>query len=196
MTRDDTTAIPPDFETEALQWLPDVMRFALSLTRERGDAEDLVQDTYLAARRHWHQFAAGSDARAWLFTIARHRFYRIGQRAERQITVDDAALESLASSVMEHAHPPGLVETLERGELREAIRRAMQELPPVFREVAVLVDWHDLPYQAVATILDVPIGTVRSRLFRARRLLQEALQAHATDSGVLRSRPAAEESRA
>jgi RNA polymerase sigma-70 factor, ECF subfamily len=187
MTANDTTLLPPDFEADALRWLPDVMRFALSLTRDRGEAEDLVQDTYLAARQYWHQFTSGSDARAWLFTIARHRHYRVGQRAERQVAVDDAGLESLASAAVEHGRLAASTEELERGELRDAIRRAMHALPPVFREVAVLVDWHDQTYETVAEILGVPIGTVRSRLFRARRLLQEALRAHARDSGLLRS---------
>lgn len=192
-----TDTPPPslDFERVALPVLADVMRFALSLTRDRVEAEDLVQDTYLAARRHWPQFRAGSDVRAWLFTIARHRYYRVGQRAERQVAVDDAGLESLASASLEHAALPSLTAELERGELREAIRQAMQALPTVFREVAVLVDWHDQSYETVAGILGVPIGTVRSRLFRARRLLQEALHAHAQDSGLVGPRSLGEESR-
>jgi RNA polymerase sigma-70 factor (ECF subfamily) len=187
-----TDAVPAAaaFEDEALRWLPDVMRFALALTRDQAAAEDLVQDTFLMASQAWHQFQAGTDARAWLFTIARHRFYRVQQRNERQVATEDAELESLASASLASHHAPGLTEELERGALRDAIRTAMQSLPTVYREVAVLVDWHDQPYETVAQILDVPIGTVRSRLFRARRMLQEALAAHAEDAGMTTRRTA------
>jgi len=195
MTPTDTPPPPDDFERVALPVVADVMRFALSLTRERAEAEDLVQDTYLAARRYWQQFRTGSDVRAWLFTIARHRYYRVSERAERQVAVDDAGLESLAAASIEHAALPSLTAELERGEMRDAIRRAMQALPTVYREVAVLVDWHDQSYETVAGILGVPIGTVRSRLFRARRLLQEALQAHAQDSGLVGPHSLGEERR-
>ena len=177
------------FEDEALRWLPDVMRFALALTRDQAAAEDLVQDTFLMASQAWHQFQAGTDARAWLFTIARHRFYRVQQRNERQVATEDAELESLASASLTSHQSPGITEELERGVLRDAIRTAMQSLPTVYREVAVLVDWHDQPYETVAQILGVPIGTVRSRLFRARRLLQEALAVHAEDAGLGTRRP-------
>ncbi len=186
-----TNAIPSAavFEDEALRWLPDVMRFALALTRDQAAAEDLVQDTFLMASQAWHQFQAGTDARAWLFTIARHRFYRVQQRNERQVATEDAELESLASASLTSHQSPGITEELERGVLRDAIRTAMQSLPTVYREVAVLVDWHDQPYETVAQILGVPIGTVRSRLFRARRLLQEALAVHAQDAGLATRQP-------
>lgn len=178
------SASPPSFDDEAMRWLPDVMRFALTLTRDRATAEDLVQDTFLLAKKSWHQFQAGTDARAWLYTIARHRFYRMHERAERQVATEDAELESLAAVSLASHQRPGLTEELERGLLRDAIRAAMQALPAVYREVAVLVDWHDQPYETVAQILGVPIGTVRSRLFRARRLLQQALADHAADAGM------------
>jgi RNA polymerase sigma-70 factor, ECF subfamily len=180
----------PSFEEEALQWLPDVMRFALSLARERTEAEDLVQDTYLTAQKYWHQFRAGGDAKAWLFTIARHRFYRLHERAERQVAADVAELESLAAAAFTGQHPGTVAEDFERQDVREAVRRCMYALPAAYRDVAILADWHDQTYESVAEILEIPIGTVRSRLFRARRLLQEQLTAFAEDMGVARSRPA------
>jgi RNA polymerase sigma-70 factor (ECF subfamily) len=191
------SASPPSFDDEAMRWLPDVMRFALALTRDRAAAEDLVQDTFLLASRSWHQFQAGTDARAWLFAITRHRYYRVNQRTEREVVMEDAELESLASASLTSQQRPGLTEELDRGALRDAIRTAMQALPAVYREVAVLVDWHDQPYETVAQILGVPIGTVRSRLFRARRLLQETLAVHAEDAGMrFRGTVSAEEARA
>lgn len=173
-----------DFEAQALRWLPDVTRYARSLTREDADADDLVQDTFLNAYRQWHQFVPGSECRAWLFTICRHRFYRTRERADRQVAVEDPELESLAAAeVHRSAQHDGLDDAFERTEIREAVQAAMAELPDVFREVAMLVDLHDQTYESAAGILDLPVGTVRSRLFRARRLLQERLLIHARDAG-------------
>ncbi|MBL0889049.1 MAG: sigma-70 family RNA polymerase sigma factor [Gemmatimonadaceae bacterium] len=182
----DETGTHPKFDEEAMRWLPDVMRFALSLTRDRSEAEDLVQDTYLTAQRSWQQFQAGTDAKAWLFTIARHRFYRLDQRADRQVATDSPELESLAAAAYTMQHGMTLTDEFERRDMREAVRRSMYALPAVYREVAVLVDWHDQTYESVAQILGVPIGTVRSRLFRARRMLQEELTAYAEDLGIAR----------
>lgn len=173
-----------DFEAQALRWLPDVTRYARSLAREDADADDLVQDTFLNAYRQWHQFTPGTECRAWLFTICRHRFYRTRERAERQVAVEDPELESLAAAeVHRSALHEGLADVFERSEIREAVRAAMAALPDVFREVATLVDLHDHTYESAANILDLPVGTVRSRLFRARRLLQEKLLVHAHDAG-------------
>lgn len=192
----DSASETPAFDTEAMRWLPDVLRFALSLTRDRSEAEDLVQDTYLAAQKSWHQFQTGSDAKAWLFTIARHRFYRLSQRAERQVATDSPELESLATAAFTMQHRSTLSDDFERHDMREAVRRSMYALPAVYREVAILVDWHDQSYESVAQILDIPVGTVRSRLFRARRLLQQELTAFAEDLGIARRAAAVPESRA
>ncbi len=179
-----TTALP-SFEAVTLPLLPELLRFAKSLARDPDAAEDLVQDVYLTALRSWHQYDPASDCRNWLFTICRHRFYRISSRARRVVPVEDAELESLAAGALTmSATPANFAETLEREDVREAIRHAMVTLPEPFRDVALLVDWHDLSYDAAATILDVPVGTVRSRLFRARRILQKRLIEHAHDAGL------------
>jgi RNA polymerase sigma-70 factor (ECF subfamily) len=178
------------FETEALCWLPDLRRYARSLTRDETDADDLVQDTYLTAYEQWHQFAAGTECRAWLFTICRHRFYRTRERAGRQQPVEDAELEALAAAALhQSAQRSGLTDAFERTEIREAVQEAIAGLPEVFRDVALLVDLHDNTYDEASRILGVPVGTVRSRLFRARRLLQERLLAHARDAGFGRPTP-------
>src|ERR1700733_7790431 len=91
------------FEREALPWLDDVYRFALSLTRNEADADDLVQETYLRASRSLHTFERGSDARRWLFTICRNAFLRTRERARHQLEVDDGDVESVASQVAETA---------------------------------------------------------------------------------------------
>ncbi len=178
------------FATQALVFLDDVARYARSLTRDPSDADDLTQDTFALAYEHWDQFIPGSEVRAWLFTICRRRFLRVRQRADRQVPVEDAALESLAAVRLHHrARESGLERMFERTEIREAVDAAMQDLPETFRDVAVLVDMHDQSYESVADILGIPIGTVRSRLFRARRLLQEQLMVYAEDAGLVAGRP-------
>ncbi len=190
MTEDAT----PDllsFEAVTLPLLPELLRFARALTHDQSNAEDLVQDVYLTALRSWHQYDPTSECRNWLFTICRHRFYRISSRAQRQVPVEDAELESLAAGALTMSHtPPGFAAALEQDEMRDAIRHAMETLPEPFRDVAILVDWHEQDYATAADILGVPIGTVRSRLFRARRILQQRLLEHARDLGLTVSPPA------
>ena len=177
------------FRTEALRWLPDVARFALSLTRDESDADDLVQETFLKAYEAWGTYTPGTECRGWLFTICRNAFYRRRHREERQVTCDDPELEALAAAVVHaSAREGGYEDLFARFDLSDAIERAIAALPEPFRDVVLLVDVHDQSYEAAADTLRVPIGTVRSRLFRARRLLQEALIDHARDAGLMRPR--------
>lgn len=182
----DNTVIARDqaFADYALVHLDDVARYAYSLTRDTADADDLVQDTFALAYEHWNQFIPGSEGRAWLFTICRRRFLRVRQRSERQIPTEDAGLEALsAARIYAEARDTGLDQVFARTEIREAVEMAMTTLPETFRDVVVLVDMYDQSYEAASEILGIPIGTVRSRLFRARRLLQEQLMAFAEDAG-------------
>jgi RNA polymerase sigma-70 factor (ECF subfamily) len=137
------------FEQEALTWLDDVYRFSLSLTRDPACADDLVQDTYVRAYRSWHEFHRGSDARRWLLTICRNAYLRTQGHARR--------------------HP---VSQLDRP---IATCDAIDRLPESYRLVVVLVDVEDQSYEGAAAVLGVPISTVRSRLFRARRQLRRLL---------------------
>lgn len=173
------------FERDALVYLPDVARYALSLTRDQSEADDLVQDTFLSAYRNWHQFLQGSECRAWLFTICRHQFLRTRKREERTVPATDPALEALAAAALHtSARETNLQDMFEHSEVLEAIESAISELPLPYREVALMVDVHDQSYDTCSRVLGVPIGTVRSRLFRARRLLQEKLITHARDVGL------------
>lgn len=172
------------FAREALALLPDVARYAKSLTRDESEADDLVQDTFMMAYQAWDQYRPGTECRAWLFTICRRRFLRVRRGAERHVATEDAELESLAAvDVYSRARTEGLDHVFERAEMRAAVEAAMAALPEPFRDVAVLVDLHDHSYESAAEILGVPLGTVRSRLFRARRILQEQLLAFAQDAG-------------
>lgn len=175
------------FEREALPWMDDVYRFARSMTRDEADADDLVQETYLRAYRAWHTFEPGSDARRWLFTICRNVFLRTREREARRVDTggDDAVLETMAA--VREASPFATSNAdaiFSRIDLVPAIRKALGTLPDAFRSAVVLVDVEGQSYDEAATVLGVPIGTVRSRLFRGRRLLQQELLTYARDAGL------------
>jgi RNA polymerase sigma-70 factor, ECF subfamily len=178
------------FERLTLPHLSSVARFALSLTREGAQADDLVQETYLRALRGWHTFRPGSDARRWLFAICHHSFLRTMQREALYVEApdDDPELESLATA-MAHAHAQrtGGIEAIDRIDLGEAITRALVALSPRYRAAVVLVDVEGQSYEEAAEVLGVPLGTVRSRLFRGRRLLQDLLFEYAPDAGFTTS---------
>lgn len=181
------------FERDVLACLPDVVRFARALARDPVQAEDLVQETFLGAYRGRHTFRPGADVRRWVMSICHHAFLRMRDRAGRlQVTDDgtDAELESLATARGHHAaQRDGLEARLAALDLAPAIRIALDALPEPFRVVTIMVDMHGATYDEVAAQLGVPIGTVRSRLFRARRLLQAALIEHARDAGLRPARP-------
>jgi|SRR6185437_14082205 len=173
------------FEREALPWLDDVYRFALSLTRNEADADDIVQETFMRAYRSWHTFERGSDARRWLFTICRNAFLRTRERARHQVELEDGDVEALASQIAESsAARPGDEQLLARLDLGPALAKALSQLSEPFRSAVTLVDVEDQSYEAASEILGVPIGTVRSRLFRGRRLLQQMLTEYARDAGI------------
>jgi len=174
-------------EQDLLAELNAVHRFALQLARDSARAEDLVQETYLKAWTHRDQFQPGTSCRAWLFTICRNAFLKGEARMVRETPTEDAELEALGAAAV-HASvqatdPTGAV--FERTELDTAVQQALAKLPVEYRTVVSLVDIEDQSYAAAAGILGVPVGTVRSRLFRGRRLLQQHLLAYAQDAGLL-----------
>jgi RNA polymerase sigma-70 factor (ECF subfamily) len=176
-----------EFEREALPWMDDVYRFARSMTHDEADADDLVQETYLRAYRAWHTFEKGSDCRRWLFTICRNVFLRTREREARQVDTggDDAVLETLAAVREVSSLAGGNADAIfSRLDLVPAIRHALDDLPEVFRSAVVLVDVEGQSYDEAAVVLGVPIGTVRSRLFRGRRILQRSLLQFAKDAGI------------
>ncbi|HWG52022.1 MAG TPA: sigma-70 family RNA polymerase sigma factor [Gemmatimonadaceae bacterium] len=176
------------FTREALPWLDDVFRFALSMTRNAADADDVVQETFLRAYRSWHTYQSGSDCRKWLFTICRNVFLRSREREVHKVEYggSDAELETLVavrmSTPLIQAGEDDLFSRLDVG---PAIRQAIARLPDVFRSAVQLVDVEEMSYEEAAAILVVPVGTIRSRLFRGRRLLQEMLITHARDAGIV-----------
>ena len=183
--REDERLKNESFARDALPWMDDVYRFALSLARDPADAQDVVQETYLRAYRSWHTFDPNSDCRRWLFTICRNAFLRSRQQGRHEIDVTDADAEALAAA-REHGAmiADGTDRLLASVDLRPALDRALANLDEPFRSAVQLVDVEDQSYEAAADILGVPIGTVRSRLFRGRRQMQQSLTAFAKDAGL------------
>jgi RNA polymerase sigma-70 factor, ECF subfamily len=177
--------MPPDFEDEALRFLPNVTRYARLLTRDAADAEDLTQETFLRAYENWGTFRPGSDCRRWLFTICRNIYLRDRQRAQRFVAADDPEQDlQAARRLFDQAYSDGLTGLFDRIDLGPAVERGLAGLPAEYREALILVDVEDRTYASAAHAAGVPVGTIRSRLFRARRLLQETLLEYARDMGL------------
>jgi RNA polymerase sigma-70 factor (ECF subfamily) len=176
-----------DFEAEALQHLDSLYGFALKLTRAPDDAEDLVSDTVLRAFERWHQFRPGTNSRAWLFTILYHAFVSRRRRAiAREAPSLDRDDGRPLLEVVGEADPEG---RFYDSFLDEEITRALDDLPEEYRIVVTLSDLHELRYAEIAEVVGIPEGTVKSRLFRGRRILQQKLAAYAVEMGYVRLRP-------
>jgi len=171
-----TSRAGPDdgFEAEALGYLDSLYGTALRLTRDPSDAEDLVQDTYLKAFRFAGSFERGTNLKAWLFTIL-HNTYRNRRRhgSRDPVDVDSEVVEAAAEG--EAAHSPEAI--LLRATIDRDLQAALDALPDQYREAVWLRDVEELTYQEIAAALDVPMGTVMSRISRGRRLLHDHLTA-------------------
>ena len=157
-----------DFETLALPLLDRLYNFARWLCGDPDEARDLVQETFARALRNFSSFREGTNFRGWMFTILRNA-YLTGRTAleHRNTSQEDEDFEDSASG----ADNPETV--LIRRADTELVWQAIEKLPPNFREVLLLADIEEMKYQEIANVLDVPIGTVMSRLARARKLVRE-----------------------
>ena len=174
------------FELEALPHLASMYRVALRLTGEPAAAEDLVQDAMLKAFRAWDRFRPGSNARAWLLTILRNEFIN-GYRREKRgpVLVElDAAPYAIYGAVAGNDPEGRFFDSI----VDERVQQALLDLPAEFREVVVLSDVEGLSYAEISEVAGIPVGTVKSRLFRGRRLLQTALYEHAVEMGYIKPR--------
>jgi RNA polymerase sigma-70 factor (ECF subfamily) len=177
------------FEAEILPQLDSLYRLALGLTTDPSRAEDLVQDTVLKAIRYWRRFQPGTNIRSWLFTILRNTFISAYRRRQREpIPMDVETAEQHAGfRAVGDADPEG---TFFARIVDARVLEALDALPDDFREALVLSDVESLSYAEIAGVLDIPVGTVKSRVFRARRRLQEVLYDHAVEMGYVRARSA------
>jgi len=183
----DPQARRAEFESEALPHLDELYSAAFYLCGDRDRGSELVQETVLRAFRFFHQFEPGTNCRAWLLTILHNTFrnqYRARRREGGQIDIDEPAAAREAS---EAAGGEGNPEALLLAELLdEEIVHALRELPEEFRSAIVLVDLQELTYEEGARALGCPVGTVRSRLSRGRRLLAQKLADYARQRGLLK----------
>jgi RNA polymerase sigma-70 factor, ECF subfamily len=175
------------FDDEALPHLDALYRVALRLTADPTQAEDLVQDTMLKAYRSWRQYRPGTNAKGWLLTILRNTFINDYRRRKHEpIAMDLEAAEPHALyRSMQESDPEG---TFFSQIVDDKVLESIDALPPEFREVLVLSDIEGMRYGEIAETLQIPVGTVKSRLFRARRLLQRQLYAHAVEMGYIHAR--------
>lgn len=195
-----------DFRSGELPYADALFGTALRLTRNRQDAEDLLQETYLRAFAHYDGFQEGTNLKAWLFRILKNGFingYRQRKAGPREVDLDreEASFEAALEEIVPSAATPE--DELVARTLDGDVARALAALPEDFRLVVELVDLQDFSYREVADILEIPLGTVMSRLYRGRRLLEDALLAYGrrrgyfgADSAPTKSRLAAKEARA
>jgi RNA polymerase sigma-70 factor (ECF subfamily) len=182
--------VPPDregFEREALAHLDAVYRTALRLAGNPTDAEDLAQETMLKAFRSWRLYRPGTNAKAWLLTILRNTFVNQYRRQKvRPATADVAEIEPF--TVFREVQDADPERTFFDRLVDADVLRAIDRLPEDFREVLVLSDLEDLTYAEIAAAIGSPVGTVKSRLFRARQILQRELYDYALEAGYVTRR--------
>jgi RNA polymerase sigma-70 factor (ECF subfamily) len=172
------------FEAEAMLHLDALYGFALKLSRVRDDAEDLVSDTILRAFERWEQYRLGTNIRAWLFTILYHVFVSRKRRIDaREVSEGGGESGWSVQDAVGEVDPEG---RFYDSFLDDEIVRAIEGLPDEYRSAVVLSDIRELHYAEIAQLLGIPEGTVKSRLFRGRRLLQQKLRGYAEDMGYLR----------
>lgn len=173
-----------EFEREALLHLDALYSFALKLSRSRDDAEDLVSDTMLRAIERWEQYRLGTNIRAWLFTILYHLFVSRKRRIDaREVMAPDdsdgsGAFEPVGESDPERSFYDSFID--------EQVVAAIEALPDEYRSAVMLSDVQGMRYAEIAQVLGVPEGTVKSRLFRGRRILQRKLRGYAAEMGYIR----------
>ncbi len=171
------------FDREALPHLEDVYRVALWLSRDTSEAEDLTQETFVTAYKSFHRYEAGTNCKAWLMTILHYTDLNRRKQNSKLRIVDDPD-ELIASTV---AFEPPIPQTLTDESIIDALRR----LPEQFRHVVIMADVEEFAYKEVSAILNVPIGTVMSRLHRGRKLLRAELASHAAAIGLRAAKAAA-----
>jgi RNA polymerase sigma factor (sigma-70 family) len=167
-----------DFEDLAMPLVTSAYNLAHWLVQNGNDAEDLVQETYLKAFQNFGSFQAGTNFRAWIFRILRNTFLTSRSTLERRMTVESNWEEELPLLDDNCVSPESLL--IQKADIA-AIRDAIEKLPFHYREVVLLCDVEDLTYREIAQVIEIPIGTVMSRLARARKVVRDALQSTEND---------------
>jgi RNA polymerase sigma-70 factor (ECF subfamily) len=172
-----------EFEDTALQYMNALYSAALRMAKDKTEADDLVQDTYLRAYRFFDRFERGTSMKAWLFTILKNTF--INGFKKRSKTPEHVDFDRLKLSEDEPASSNDPEEELIYRSFEDEFTRAVEELPEEFRNVILMSDDQGHSYKEIAERLDCPIGTVMSRLHRGRKLLRESLREYASELGYI-----------
>lgn len=189
-----TSAIPKglrkrqtEFEAEAIPHKDVLYNFALRTTGNADDAHDLLQETFLKAFRFWDKYEKGTNIRAWLFRIMKNSYinrYRKESREPGMVDYDD--IENFYDSIRDNSTDTNdLQKKMYSNMLSDEVTEALQLLPEDFRTVVILCDIEGLTYEEIAEFLNCPIGTVRSRLHRGRKILEEKLLDYAKERGII-----------
>jgi RNA polymerase sigma-70 factor (ECF subfamily) len=176
-----------EFETEAFPHKDILFNFALRTTGDRDDAHDLLQETFMKAFRFWDKFEKGTNMRAWLFRIMKNSYinrYRKETREPGMVDYDD--VENFYDSIRDDSTDSNdLQKRMYSNMLSDEVTAALQSLPEDFRTVVILCDIEGLMYDEISEFLNCPIGTVRSRLHRGRKMLEEKLYDYAKERGLV-----------
>ena len=172
-----TEITPEIFEAEAMQHIDDLYRTAVRLTMSQTDADDLVQETYMQAWKSFDRYELGTNCRAWLYKIL---FNKFDHHRRKKYTLSKYFQEADELVFSNFVHATSVPEHLTDQE----VISALDKLPEHYRSVVLLADVHDFDYKEVAQILDIPIGTVMSRLNRARTQLKKSLAGVAAEYGI------------
>ena len=183
-------ADPAKFADLAMPYMPQLYSAALRMTRNPADAEDLVQETYLKAYRGFGTFREGTNLKAWLYRILTNAYindYRKAKRRPDEVELDDLDdLYVYRGLGGDHVHTGRTPEAAVLEQIPEpAVKEALESIPDDFRIAVLLADVEGFQYREIADILDIPIGTVMSRLHRGRKLLQKALWEFAEERGLV-----------
>jgi RNA polymerase sigma-70 factor (ECF subfamily) len=184
-----------EFESAAMEHIDSLFNFGMRMTGNREAAEDLVQETYLKVHRFSHTFKDGSNLKAWLFKILRNTFintFRKKIKEPKSVNYDEVEDFYLFNKIKNESKEDGskLSENNENVYefFEDEVKNAVNNLPLAFREVVLYSDIEELSYGEISEIVGCPIGTVKSRLFRARKLLQISLWNYANERGYLKER--------
>src|SRR5271167_2842809 len=178
------------FEDEALPHLDSLYTMAIRLARNPDDANDLLQETVLRAYRFFHQFESGTNCRAWMLTILFNNFrngYRKSSREQPAASAEEFERKLEGESLRIDAGGSNPETILSGRGMEGEVETALAGLPAEFREALLLVDVEELSYLEVSGVLNVPIGTVKSRVSRGRALLRDVLTSFAKERGIIRS---------
>jgi RNA polymerase sigma-70 factor (ECF subfamily) len=176
-----------EFETEAFPHKDILFNFALRTTGDKDDAHDLLQETFMKAFRFWDKYEKGTNIRAWLFRIMKNSYinrYRKETREPGMVDYDD--VENFYDSIRDDSTDSNDPQKrMYSNMLSDEVTEALQSLPEDFRTVVILCDIEGLMYDEISEFLNCPIGTVRSRLHRGRKMLEEKLYNYAKDRGII-----------